>query len=70
MIHTDSNLDNKGYYGRLLRYIELKNDTDFGEVQLKHGFARVYNSDFVHKDAYENAFNEAKSNKIGIFKHS
>ncbi len=57
----------KGYYGRYLAYVYLKNGTDFNALLLKNGFARVYTGTFEKEEEYLELENYAKTHKIGLW---
>ncbi|MFB6172636.1 MAG: lamin tail domain-containing protein [Haloarculaceae archaeon] len=61
-LRFDPNLDRRGYYGRLLAYVVVENRT-FDYRLVSTGHARVYDSDFVHRDRYLAA--EARARRAG-----
>ncbi len=64
----DDTAGKRGYYGRLLAYVELSNGTDLGSELLSNGLARVYdNSHFERKDAYLQRESNAVEDNIGIW---
>ena len=61
----------KGYYGRWLCYVYLKNGTDFNAELLKRGYARVYEEGNFHKKYYYLTLqDQAMENKVGLWKYS
>ncbi len=67
-IEFDENAGFKGGYGRLLSYIYLNNGTDFNEMILKNGFARVYTfEDFSKKEHYLEIQNNAINKNKGLW---
>jgi len=67
-IEFDSTADFKGYYGRWLAYVFLKNGTDYNEILLNLGYARVYEEGTCSKESsYLFLQNQAKSNNVGLW---
>ena len=67
-IEFDSTADFKGYYGRWLAYVYLKNGTDYNEIMLNHGYARVYEEGTCLKETfYLTLENQAKRKNIGLW---
>jgi micrococcal nuclease len=63
----DERAGDRGYYDRLLAYIEI-NDYDFTESLISKGYARVYDeSDFSRKDLYITKQKEAVEKKMGLW---
>jgi len=61
----------KGYYGRYLAYVYLKNGTDFNALLIKNGLARVYvEGTFEKESEYLKLENYAKTHKIGLWAYS
>lgn len=67
---ADPSVDNKGSYGRLLRYIEQDNVSSSLNYRLiENGYARVYtDSSFSEKERYLRAESEARMNDVGLWK--
>jgi micrococcal nuclease len=62
----DPNLDRRGYYGRLLAYVVYDNASlNYGLIA--DGLARVYESDFTRRPAYEGAEATAASAGTGLW---
>jgi micrococcal nuclease len=62
----DPGSDNKGSYGRLLRYIEY-NQTSLGKELLQKGYARVYNSSFSKINEYRQIEKQTRKQRKGIW---
>lgn len=61
----------KGYYRRYLAYIYLENGTDFNELLIKNGLARVYKEGKFKKERhYILLEKQAIRNKVGLWKCS
>ncbi len=68
-IEFDEEAGFKGGYGRWLSYIYFINGTDFNELLLKNGYARVYTSeDFSKKEQYVELQNNAINKNKGLWK--
>jgi micrococcal nuclease len=65
-ILTDPLADRRGSYGRLLAYVET-NGTDRGKRLLRRGLARVYESEFTRRGAYDDAAGAARRNATGVW---
>lgn len=58
---ADPNTDNRGSFGRLLRYVSVSNQSTVNQELVEQGYARVYTaSDFSNKGAYLAAEQEAR----------
>ena len=67
-LEADALSDNRGSYGRLLRYVEV-NSTDLGEELVREGYARIYEAEaFTREGAYMEATKEAEANSRGYWK--
>lgn len=65
-IADDTNLSNRGSFGRLLRYVS-HNDTSINRELLDRGLARVYESPFSRRTIFETAESQAMSSNTGIW---
>ena len=67
ILEKDSQSSDRGYFGRLLRTVEV-DDLDFGLVMLMTGNAKVYrNAPFSQKQLYIMVENFAKKKKKGVW---
>ncbi len=58
----------RGYYGRLLAYVYLENGTDFNELLVKEGLARVYEEgNCRNEDRYLVVQDYAMDNNTGLW---
>ncbi|WP_284010351.1 lamin tail domain-containing protein [Haloarcula pelagica] len=62
----DPNLDRRGYYDRLLAYVVVE-DRLFNYGLVRSGHARVYDSDFTRKTAFDRAESEAREAGRGLW---
>ncbi len=70
-IEFDESAGLKGYYGRYLAYVYLKDGTDFNALLIKNGLARVYTEGTFKKESeYVKLEQFAKTNKIGLWAYS
>lgn len=67
-LNRDRSQDNRDYYGRLLRYVEL-NGRDLGRKQLRKGWADVYVFDATYQrlQSYRRAEKKARRSDRGIW---
>lgn len=66
----DPTQDDRDRFGRILRYVELPDGRDLGELQIRHGHATVYvygDTDFRRLDRYELAEDAAFDEKAGLW---
>lgn len=66
-IVPDENLDERGYYGRLLAYVYVDGES-FNYRLVDEGYARVFESDFTERDAYEDAQRAARDADRGLWR--
>ncbi|WP_232461980.1 lamin tail domain-containing protein [Thermococcus siculi] len=67
-IEFDPIAGKRGYYGRLLAYVYLKNGTDFTALLVKKGYARVYTEGKFRKEGkYVSYQKTAESRKLGLW---
>ena len=66
-IAFDSNLDRRGYYGRLLVYV-FEDGENVNYNLVSAGQARVYDSPFRHRDAFDRAAAAARSEGRGLWR--
>ena len=63
---TDAEGDRRGSFGRLLAYIYV-GDENFNRQLLDQGYARVYDSQFSLRGAFDSAESQARSNDVGLW---
>ncbi|ADI73363.1 nuclease (SNase domain protein) [Methanohalobium evestigatum Z-7303] len=67
-LEYDDISDRRGYYGRLLAYVYLKNDTMYNRMLIKDGYARVYDeAEIEYMDEFLELEKEARENKKGLW---
>ena len=67
-IEFDENAGFKDIYNRWLGYVYLLNGTDFNELLIKKGYARVYYLEsFNHKQSYQHYEEQAITNQSGLW---
>ena len=68
-LEEDTTQDNKDKYNRLLRYVFLKDGTNFNKLMISEGFAYEYTYDLPYKYQIEfkNAEKEARNTKRGLW---
>ncbi len=67
-LESDSHQGDRDRYGRLLRYVILRDGTDFNEDLLRKGYAHVYERfEFSMKREFHEAQAEAKREKRGVW---
>jgi micrococcal nuclease len=67
-IEFDPIAGKRGYYGRLLAYVYLKNGIDFTALLVKKGYARVYTEGKFQKEGeYVSYQKTAESMKLGLW---
>ncbi len=65
----DPNEGRRGYYDRLLAYVELNDGTDLGATLLKRGLARVYEQgNAARKPHYLELQQQARRSCVGLWK--
>lgn len=62
----DPNLDERGYYGRLLAYVYV-DGVSFNRRLIAEGHARVFESDFTRREGYETAQRAAHEADRGLW---
>jgi micrococcal nuclease len=62
----DPNLDERGYYGRLLAYVYV-DGVSFNHRLVETGHARVFESDFTDRAAYERSAADAREADRGLW---
>jgi len=63
---TDAEGDRRGSFGRLLAYIYV-GEQNFNRQLLDQGYARVYDSQFSLREAFDSAESQARSNDVGLW---
>ncbi|MFO7990764.1 MAG: thermonuclease family protein [Thermoplasmata archaeon] len=67
-LEYDENEGKRGYYGRVLAYVELSNGTDLGGELLKRGLARAYTEgDCSRESKYVDYQEQAMEDEVGIW---
>lgn len=66
-ITVDETADRRDKYGRLLVYVHLPDGTVFNEELLAKGYARVYDTSFAQRPAFETAEQQAQRNDVGLW---
>lgn len=68
-LEKDETQGNTDKYGRLLRYVFLEDNTDFGLTMIKEGYAYeyTYNIPYKYQQQYKQAQIEAQKNKRGLW---
>jgi micrococcal nuclease len=66
---TDTNVQNRGYFDRLLRYVYV-DDQQFNLVLIKEGYARVYASEFRRKETFLTFQKTASLRRNGLWGES
>ena len=68
-LEADTHQANRDKYSRLLRYVILRDGTNFNEELVRKGYARVYGRfQFGLKDEFKQAEAEAKRGHLGIWR--
>ncbi len=65
-IVPDENLDERGYYGRLLAYVYVDGES-FNYRLIETGYARVFESDFTRRGTYEDTQRVAREADRGLW---
>lgn len=70
-LESDPSQANRDKYGRLLRYIYINNETDFGLTMIKEGYAYeyTYNTPYKFQKEYKLAQKEAENSKLGLWEN-
>ncbi|WP_049891127.1 thermonuclease family protein [Methanohalobium evestigatum] len=69
-LEYDDISDRRGYYGRLLAYVFLQNDTMYNRMLIKNGYARVYDeAEIEYMDEFLELEQEAKVKQIGLWSY-
>lgn len=68
-LETDSAVDERDKYGRLLRYLFLEDGTNFNKMMINEGYAYEYTYDLPYKyqSEFRQAEKEARENKKGLW---
>jgi micrococcal nuclease len=64
---TDPEADRRGSYGRLLAYVYTDGGETFNRRLLDEGYARMYDSAFSKREAFEDAEREARQDEHGLW---
>lgn len=69
LLEADSSQGDRDKYQRLLRYVFLKDGTDFGREMIRSGFAYeyLYSSPYEFHQQYVAAQSDAQKNKRGLW---
>lgn len=67
VVELQESNENRGHYGRLIRYVHAK-DKDVGAELIENGYAQASGFDHPRYDDYKRLENVAKSNKHGLWK--
>jgi micrococcal nuclease len=65
-LYFDANEGRRGYYDRLLAYV-VHDGTNFNHGLVDDGYARVYDSGFTARDAFEDAESTARREGTGLW---
>jgi micrococcal nuclease len=68
-LESDFTQNDKDRYGRLLRYVYLRDGSDFGKLMISQGYAYEYTYDqsYLKQLEYKLAEQEAKNGKKGLW---
>lgn len=66
-IAVDPQADRRGSYGRLLVYLYTDSETSFNRELLDRGLARLYDSEFSKRAAFESAESDARRDDVGLW---
>lgn len=66
-IEVDPQADRRGSYGRLLVYVYTDGETSFNRELLDRGLARLYDSEFSKRSAFESAESRAQREDVGLW---
>lgn len=68
-LETDPSQDDRDIYGRLLRYIFLKDGTNFDEMMIAQGFAHeyTYKVPYKYQAEFKTAQLQAQDQKLGMW---
>ena len=68
-LENDETQDERDKYGRLLRYIILKDGSNFNETMIREGLAKeyTYKTAYKHQKEFKDAENEARKAKKGLW---
>jgi micrococcal nuclease len=67
-VRTDPTADRRGSYGRLLVYV-LHDGENVNQQLIEQGYARLYDSEFSERSAFERAERTARSNGVGLWNY-
>jgi micrococcal nuclease len=68
-IEVDEQADRRGSFGRLLVYI-YADGQNFNKQLLTDGYARLYESDFSERSAFESIESQAQNDEIGLWNYT
>lgn len=70
-VEFDPTQSNRDKYNRLLRYVFINNQTDFGLQMIKEGYAYEYTYDAPYKfqAKYKQAQKEAENSRVGLWEN-
>ncbi|WP_122090047.1 thermonuclease family protein [Halalkalicoccus subterraneus] len=66
-IAVDPEADRRGSYGRLLVYVHTDEGESFNRALIDEGLARMYDSQFSERPAFEDAEAEARNEGVGLW---
>lgn len=68
-LESDPTQSDRDKYGRLLRFVFLKDGTDFGKLLIQEGYGHEYTYDIPYKyqSEYKKAQQQAQKNKKGLW---
>lgn len=68
-LERDPSQDARDAYGRLLGYVLLPGDSDFGETMLREGYVRelTYDGAYAKQEKYQTAQYAARNYQLGLF---
>ncbi len=66
-IDVDPESDRRGYYGRLLVYVYTDDGSSFNRALIDEGLARLYDSQFTERSAFESAEADAQRADVGLW---
>lgn len=68
-LESDPSQDNRDKYSRLLRYIWINENLDFGKLMIEEGYAYEYTYDLPYKyqESYKRAQKKAEEDKKGLW---
>jgi len=71
-LEKDASQGDRDTYGRLLRYIFLKDGTNFNQTMIKGGYAHeyTYNLPYKYQQEFKEAERYAQENKLGLWQEN